>query len=109
MKRRNKVASYQKKISRMVFFARRGDFRISKMVALSLWVSVAVKFLCKYDKVDDARFMSQSHVSALRFIINLTYDEDLKDARVRALLVDLRYPPQLLNHFIYSAVGDEPS
>jgi len=71
MKRRNEV-SYQKKISRIVFFARRGDFRISKMVALSLWVSVAVKFLCKYDKVDDARFVSQIHVPVFSLSILLT-------------------------------------
>lgn len=59
--------------------------------------------------IDYARFVSRSHVPALRFIINLTYDEDLVDARVEVLLVDLRYPSQLLHHFVYSAVGDEPS
>jgi len=44
--------THQKKISRMVFFARRGDFKISKMVALSVWLSIAVKFLCKHDKMN---------------------------------------------------------
>lgn len=59
--------------------------------------------------MDDARFVSRSHVPALRLIINLTYDEDLEDTWVRALPVDLSYPSQLLYHFVYSAVGDEPS
>lgn len=44
--------AHQKKISRMAFFARRGDFKISKMVALSLWVSAAVKCLCKHNYVE---------------------------------------------------------
>jgi len=101
--------THQKKISRMVFFARRGDFKISKMVALSVWLSIAVKFLCKHDKMNGCDFVSRSHVPALCLIINLTYNEDIEDARIGALPVDLRYPPELLHHFVYSAVGDEPS
>lgn len=93
----------------MAFFARRGDFKISKMVALSLWVSVTVKFLCKHDYVDGERCAICLTPPASRLIINLTYDEGLVDAHVGHFLVDLRYPSQLLHHFVYSAVGDEPS
>lgn len=50
MKITENVNTYQKKMSKIAFFAKRGDFTRSNMVALSVRMSDAVKFLCKDGK-----------------------------------------------------------
>jgi len=101
--------THQKKISRMAFFARRGDRRRSRIVALSVRMSDAVRFLC--ERWMRMRWMKRDFRFTIDLPIDLshrTYDEDFVDGRVETLLVDPRYLPQLLHHFVHLALGNEP-